>query len=87
MKTKIIGFCGKKQSGKDTACNYIMANELKRAGVCRNAGLDKQGNIIVTDIFGERVGDLERVPLIPEYVMTDALFHDFTFCKKYALAD
>lgn len=41
--TQIVGFAGKKQSGKNTACNYILALKLAELGVCaRKAGSQKK---------------------------------------------
>ena len=85
--TKIIGFAGRKQSGKNTSCNFIMAHKLFQYGVCKKASLNKDGNIIVSDLFGEGVSDLDWIPLTPDYVNTDMLFGNFSVCKIYAFAD
>lgn len=85
--TKIIGFAGRKQSGKNTSCNFIMAHKLFQYGVCKKASLNKDGNIIVSDLFGEGVSDLDWIPLTPDYVNTDMLFGNFSACKIYAFAD
>lgn len=85
--TKIIGFAGRKQSGKNTSCNFIMANKLFQYGVCKKASLNKDGNIIVSDLFGEGVSGLDWIPLTPDYVNTDMLFANFNICKIYAFAD
>ena len=51
--TQIIGFAGKKQSGKNTACNFILALKLAELGICKTSRLSKNGEIEVTDILGE----------------------------------
>ena len=84
---KIIGFHGRKQSGKNTSCNYIMAYILCKYGVCKNASININGDIIVSDLFGEEVSGLNWVPLTSEYVDTDMLFSNFNTCKIYAFAD
>ena len=85
--TKIIGFHGRKQSGKNTSCNYIMAYMLCKYGVAKHASLNSNGEIVVSDLFGEGVPGLNWIPLIPEYVNTQMLFDNFSTCKIYAFAD
>lgn len=85
--TKIIGFAGRKQSGKNTSCNYIMAIQLCKMGVCKQASLDNHGNIIVSDIFGDKVSGLDWIPITPEFIDTKLLFDNFNTCKIYAFAD
>jgi len=84
--TQIIGFAGKKQSGKNTCCNFITMLSLIENGICKSARLTDVGEIEVTDIFGERGGDdwmLFQEPLIN----TTALIQDLNHCRMYALAD
>ena len=51
--TQILGFAGKKQSGKNTACNYIIALKIAELGISGSTRLSEDGNIEVTDIFGQ----------------------------------
>jgi molybdopterin-guanine dinucleotide biosynthesis protein len=51
--TQILGFAGKKQSGKNTACNYILALKLAELGVSKNVRISQENKVEVTDIFGE----------------------------------
>ena len=57
--TQILGFAGKKQSGKNTACNYIIALKLVELGVSKKTRLTADGAIEVSDIFGETKGEDE----------------------------
>ena len=50
--TKIIGFAGKKQSGKNTACNFITAIKLAELGICKTSRISEGGDIEVTVILG-----------------------------------
>ena len=52
--TKILGFAGKKQSGKNTCCNFLQMLKFHEYGVCKNASLNEQGQILVSDLFGEQ---------------------------------
>lgn len=85
--TQIIGFAGKKQSGKSTCCNFLLGLKLHEHGICQNVSINKEGNIIVSDIFGEKVSGVDWIPLTPEYVDVSQLLHNFDPCKVYAFAD
>lgn len=85
--TKIIGFAGRKQSGKSTCCNFLLGLKLHEYGICEKVSLNKDGNIIVSDIFGDTVPDVEWIPLTEEYVDVSQLFDNFNPCKRYAFAD
>ena len=58
--TQILGFAGKKQSGKNTACNYIIALKLAELGVSKKTRLSANGSIEITDIFGETRDEAEK---------------------------
>jgi len=85
--TKILGFAGKKQSGKNTCCNFLQMLKFHEYGVCKNASLNEQGQIIVSDLFGETVSGYEWIPLTEEYVDISQLLENFGACKIYAFAD
>lgn len=55
--TTIIGFAGVKQSGKNTACNYIKMLSLVDNGVSQKVRMNKQGKIEVSDVFGQAIPD------------------------------
>jgi len=85
--TKILGFAGKKQSGKNTCCNFLQMLKFHEYGVCKQASLNEQGQIIVSDLFGETVSGVDWIPLTEEYVDISQLLENFGPCKIYAFAD
>ena len=85
--TKILGFAGKKQSGKNTCCNFLQMLKFHEYGVCKNASLNEQGQILVSDLFGETVSGLDWIPITEEYVDISQLLESFRPCKIYAFAD
>ena len=87
--TQIIGFAGKKQSGKNTACNFILALKLAELGICKTSRLSKNGEIEVTDILGEKPADMEWIPFKDPHVDVDKLFENELkdYIQLYALAN
>ena len=61
--TQIVGFAGKKQSGKNTACNFVLAMKLAELGVSVASRLSESGEVEVKDIYGETTEGLEWIPL------------------------
>ncbi len=52
--TQIIGFSGKKQSGKTTSCNFILGYVMSNLGVVRGTfDITQEGKLHITDIFGD----------------------------------
>lgn len=86
---QIVGFAGKKQSGKNTACNFILAMKLAELGVCIASRLSEAGEVEVRDVFGEKHEKLEWIPFRPPYVDVEALFENelSNYIKIYGLAD
>lgn len=85
--TQIIGFSGKKQSGKNTCCNFIVMLKLIENGVCRKAKLGDDGLIYVSDVFGESSTGEEYMPFKQPHVHVDTLLNDMGEVKIYAMAD
>ena len=85
--TQIIGFAGKKQSGKNTCCNFIVMLKLIENGVCRKAKLGDDGLIYVSDVFGESSTGEEYMPFQAPHVNVDILLDDMGEVKIYAMAD
>tara|TARA_R110002012_G_scaffold214684_2_gene385777 strand:- start:4097 stop:4852 length:756 start_codon:yes stop_codon:yes gene_type:complete len=87
--TQIVGFAGKKQSGKNTACNYILALKLAELGVCKKTRLSEKGVVEVTDIFGETLEDKEWFEFCNENLNVSKLFEDHlgNYIRIYGLAD
>jgi len=51
---RILALSGKKQSGKNTACNFIHAIEMISLGLVDHAGIDEKGQLIIpVDIEGK----------------------------------
>lgn len=88
MSTSIIGFAGKKQSGKNTACNAVFMMQLLKYGVCQRARMNDQGEIEVTDLFGDNIPNREWFPLNSDHVNMQGLYDAMRdHVIIYALAD
>lgn len=87
--TQIIGFAGRKQAGKDTACNFILATKIAELGISRSTRLNKRGQIEVTDIFDDSASGNEWMPFAPPQVDVQTLFNNELgkFIKIYSFAD
>ena len=87
--TQIIGFAGSKQSGKNTACNFILATKIAELGISKSSRLNSLGEIEITDIFNERVSNKEWFPFQEPYVEVETLFNNELgkFIKLYSFAD
>lgn len=86
--TKIIGFAGKKQSGKDTSCNFILMLKMIELGVCKNARLNEDGKIEVSDIFGQCKDGLDYFEFSKKHVDVDRVLNAISSeIKIYYLAD
>ena len=53
MQQKIIGFSGRKQSGKNTCANVIFGWEMISLGITRNFSISDSGELVISDIFGD----------------------------------
>lgn len=86
--TQIIGFAGKKQSGKDTSCNFILMIKMIELGVCKNARLNNDGKIEVSDIFGQRRDNEDYFEFSKKHVDIDRVMDAISGeVKIYYLAD
>ena len=87
--TQIIGLAGKKQSGKNTICNCILAIKLSELGICKVSRLSDSGEIEVTDIFGENPTKEEFFLFKEPHVDVENLFENELgkYIRLYALAD
>lgn len=86
--TQILGFVGKKQSGKNTACNFILAMKLAELTVCDVARINDDGEIEVSDILGEK-GSKDWIVFKHPDVDIDNLYSNELggFVRIYAIAD
>jgi len=87
--TQIIAVAGKKQSGKNTVCNCILAMKLAELGICRTSRLSDSGEIEVTDIFGENPTGKDFFLFKEPHVDIESLFENELgkYIRLYALAD
>ena len=87
--TQIIGFVGKKQSGKNTACNFILAIKIAELGISKSTRLSEEGEIEVTDIFNESPSTEEWFSFESSNVDIDNLFNNELgrYIKIYAFAN
>ena len=95
--TQIVGFAGKKQSGKNTACNYILALKLAElVGICKKTrcnyilGLKLEHGVVeITDVFGETVQEQEWFEFSDDNLNVSKLFEDHlgSYIRIYGLAD
>ena len=53
MVQKILGFSGRKQSGKNTCANVIFGWEMISLGITRNFSISECGQLVISDIFGD----------------------------------
>jgi hypothetical protein len=87
--TKIIGFAGRKQAGKNTCCNFVIGVELCSLGIVRgSASITEQGQLRVSDLFGDErfagILDLNRQNSYMEAFRND---NTDAYIKLYSLAD
>jgi len=87
--TQIIGFAGKKQSGKNTACNFLLAAKIAELGISRSTRLSPSGEIEVTDIFNESDSEQEWMPFRSPHVDVGELFNNELggFIRLYSFAE
>ena len=83
--TQIVGFAAKKQGGKNTSCNFIVMLKLLESYRCKDARVDNNGEIEVTDIDGETILGKDYFPF--KYVDVDSFLNDWNEVRIYALAD
>lgn len=90
IETQIIGFAGKKQSGKNCSCNFILAAKLAELGICRASRLSSKGHIEVTDVFSLSSTDGEEwFPFHAPHVDVDSLFENELgrYVRLYSFAE
>jgi hypothetical protein len=89
MTQRILGLSGRKQSGKNTATNFITGLELMSVGVVRSAFfIDEKGQLQIGDLFGneEYAGHLDLNRTNPEFV-SFLEEHVNPYVKVYSFAD
>jgi len=83
--TQIIGFAGKKQSGKNVSCNFVMMMKMKQLGISERIRVNNTtGELEFQDILGERLNGWFTL----NSVNMESLYNSVgPFCKIYGLAD
>lgn len=52
METKILGISGRKQSGKNTAANFLVGSFMRAMEFTKDFKINSRGELVVTDILG-----------------------------------
>ncbi len=86
--SQIIAFSGRKGSGKNTACNYIIGRTLTCLNICEKFQLNPKGELWVSDLFG----DLECQGIFNVMSGSDEMnrfleTHVSEYVKLYSFAD
>lgn len=87
---KLIGFLGRKQSGKNTCSNIIHGLELRRLGMIENFKVDENGNLLVLTSMastGEKDWGVFDVTRKDEQFVSWAHNQMWPHIKNYAFAD
>jgi len=86
--TQIIGFAGRKQSGKNSLCNFFTLIHLVSSGISKYARLTDGGEIEVSDILGEKIcNEDEWFSFYNPRVDVEGILDISKAVKTYALAD
>ena len=86
---KIVALSGRKQSGKNTAFNFLLGLELLKLGLVRDKMLiNQKGELMISDLFGDKrirgVFDITRnSPSMIELRETQI----YPFLRNYSFAD
>jgi hypothetical protein len=84
----IIGFAGRKQSGKNTSCNFIIGHSMHSLGICKEFKVTTKGQLWISDIFGDLEGqgvfDITRKSPEMEKFLEN---HLNEYIKLYSFAD
>ncbi len=88
--TKILAFSGKKQSGKNTATNFILGTYMLYLKIVRtNMRIDNKGQLWISDIFGDEkftgIFDINRRDNTHMVEFLEDIIHPHI--KVYAFAD
>ena len=79
--TQIIAFAGQKQSGKNTACNFILAIHLAAFGISKKTRINDKGEIEVSDLWGTNIPNHEF------FVFKNGLVDNFQVDIRPIIAD
>jgi hypothetical protein len=83
---KIIGFAGTKQSGKNSACNFVVGHCLVHNDKLDHYYMNEDGNLLVPTDTPDKYGILDLNRRDPEF-FEQASNHIWPYAKVYAIAD
>ena len=86
---QLLGISGRKQSGKNTAFNFLLSLSLVHLGLVRGkASMTSDGKVYISDLFGDTdfagVFDVERDNPAMRQFLEDKIY---PFLKNYSFAD
>jgi len=86
---KILGFSGKKQSGKSTSAHFIMGFEMCALGLIKGGySMSEDGKLNITDLWGNPDGEGVFDPERNSQSMRDFLHEEVNpYFKLYSMAD
>lgn len=88
--TIIIGFSGKKQSGKNTCANFIYSTILAKLKICKKININHAGQIQVSDLFAklEYAGIFDPTHThLDDYIIKQVFEKVDPHIKLYSFAD
>ncbi len=87
--TQIIGFAGKKQSGKNTSCNFVMMLKIKEYGISQHVRIHPTTGVLeVKDVLGQKIAGGGFFPFDGANVNMESIYASVgPFCKMYGFAD
>lgn len=87
----VIAFSGKKQSGKTTSGHFVMSLCMSKLGIAQSIDIDKEGNIIVSDLLGNKnysgVYFPEKITDSQDYILQQVQSKLDPYIKLYSFAD
>ena len=87
----VIAFSGKKQSGKTTSGHFVMSLCMSKLGIAQSIDIDKEGNIIVSDLLGNKnysgIYFPEKLVDSQDYILQQVQAKLDPYIKLYSFAD
>lgn len=89
MEQKILGFSGRQQSGKTSCSNYILGMYMWMRGIVKGQiGINKNGDLYITDILGDTSKEGVFNPYFDSPDMRGFLAqHVDAYVRLYSMAD
>ena len=88
---KLLGFAGKKNSGKNTSSSYLFGTVMVNLGLCESMEINDQGRLVVPLIREEGETEVEKIEIDPLSPNVEAQRfyeeHVWPWCKIYSFAD